>query len=315
MKSFQSNGNNIKVPKVNPPTTIKNIIYEDPEEEKVSISSYKKKESIKSKIYCRLEEKNDISGSMESNTNNNSNTPPKINENFNFENISDVNDDMINTQKITFKKSYEELKKANMQKINFFPKSSSPKKSFFKCCFKTQKLNNNLTKERDLLYTFSQLSYDKDNYLHKNIFNTIINSSNLNEKNEKEIDSILNLIQMLFLNEKLPNFFKEFLKIFKIQNCEWLFISTLNNISKICIELFDNENFIQLANQQKSIINITNQIFLGITYNIYLNLIGRNNEILTCEFLNGNIAQYKKEADKNLNKFIVKYYQVNKSFK
>jgi hypothetical protein len=143
----------------------------------------------------------------------------------------------------------------------------------------------------------------------------IINSSNLNEKNEKEIDNILNLIQILYLNEKLPKFFEEFLKIFQIQNCEWLFVSTLNNISKICVDLIDNENFIQLANQQDKLIDLFNQIFLGLTYYIYLNLKERNNEILTCEFLNGNISQYKKEAERNLNKIIIKNYQVNKIFK
>ena len=312
MNPLQFNGNNIKVPKVYPPTTIKNIIYEDPEEEKISISSSKRKETIKnSKIYYQFEDKNDITDTIESD--NNDFTPPKTNKNFNFDNIKNENEQAF--KKITFNQCYEELKKNNIQKINFFPNKSSSKKGLLNCCFKSPKLKNNLIKERDFLYTFSQLQYDKDNNLHKNIFNTIINYSNLNEKNKKEFDNILNLIQILYLNEKLPKFFEDFLKIFQTQNCEWLFISTLNNISKICIDLINNENFIQLANQQDKIIDLFNQIFLGLTYNIYLNLKERSNEILTCEFLNGNILQYKKEAERNLNKIIIKNYQVNKIFK
>ena len=312
MNPLHFNGNNIKVPKVYPPTTIKNIIYEDPEEEKISISSSKRKETIKnSKIYYQFEDKNDITDTIESD--NNDFTPPKTNKNFNFDNIKNENEQAF--KKITFNQCYEELKKNNIQKINFFPNKSSSKKGLLNCCFKSPKLKNNLIKERDFLFTFSQLQYDKDNILHKNIFYTIINSSNLNEKNEKEFDNILNLIQILYLNEKLPKFFEEFLKIFQTQNCEWLFISTLNNISKICIDLIDNENFIQMANQQDKIIDLFNQIFLGLTYNIYLNLKERSNEILTCEFLNGNISQYKKEAERNLNKIIIKNYQVNKIFK
>jgi len=312
MIPLQFNGNNIKVPKVNPPSTIKNIIYEDPEEEKNSISSCRKKESIKSKIYFQFEDKNDIFDTIETD---NIDTPPKTNKNFNFENNSPIKNENDQIYKnITFNQCYEELKKKNIQKINFFPKSS-PKKSLLKCCFKTPKLKNNLVRERDFLYTFSQLQYDKSDSLHKNIFYTIINSSNLNEKNEKEFDNILNLIQILYLNEKLPKFFEEFLKIFRVQNCEWLFVSTLNNISKICVDLIDNENFIQLANQQDKIVDLFNQIFLGLTYSIYLNLKERSNEILTCEFLNGNISQYKKEAESNLNKIIIKNYQVNKIFK
>ena len=312
MNPLHFNGNNIKVPKVHPPTTIKNIIYEDPEEEKISISSSKRKETIKnSKIYYQFEDKNDITDTIESD--NNDFTPPKTNKNFNFDNIKNENEQAF--KKITFNQCYEELKKNNIQKINFFPNKSSSKKGLLNCCFKSPKLKNNLIKERDFLYTFSQLQYDKDNNLHKNIFNTIINYSNLNEKNEKEFDNILNLIQILYLNEKLPKFFEEFLKIFQTQNCEWLFISTLNNISKICIDLINNENFIQLANQQDKIIDLFNQIFLGLTYNIYLDLKERSNEILTCEFLNGNILQYKKEAERNLNKIIIKNYQVKKIFK
>ena len=312
MNPLHFNGNNIKVPKVHPPTTIKNIIYEDPEEEKNSISSSKRKETIKnSNIYYQFEDKNDITDTIESD--NNDFTPPKTNKNFNFDNIKNENEQTF--KKITFNQCYEELKKNNIQKINFFPNKSSSKKGLLNCCFKSPKLKNNLIKERDFLYTFSQLQYDKDNNLHKNIFNTIINYSNLNEKNEKEFDNILNLIQILYLNEKLPKFFEEFLKIFQTQNCEWLFISTLNNISKICIDLTNNENFIQLANQQDKIIDLFNQIFLGLTYNIYLDLKERSNEILTCEFLNGNILQYKKEAERNLNKIIIKNYQVNKIFK
>ena len=312
MNPLHFNGNNIKVPKVYPPTTIKNIIYEDPEEEKISISSSKRKETIKnSKIYYQFEDKNDITDTIESD--NNDFTPPKTNKNFNFDNIKNENEQTF--KKITFNQCYEELKKNNIQKINFFPNKSSSKKGLLNCCFKSPKLKNNLIKERDFLFTFSQLQYDKDNILHKNIFYTIINSSNLNEKNEKEFDNILNLIQILYLNEKLPKFFEEFLKIFQTQNCEWLFISTLNNISKICIDLIENENFIQMANQQDKIIDLFNQIFLGLTYNIYLNLKERSNEILTCEFLNGNILQYKKEAERNLNKIIIKNYQVNKIFK
>ena len=312
MNPLHFNGNNIKVPKVHPPTTIKNIIYEDPEEEKNSISSSKRKETIKnSNIYYQFEDKNDITDTIESD--NNDFTPPKTNKNFNFDNIKNENEQTF--KKITFNQCYEELKKNNIQKINFFPNKSSSKKGLLNCCFKSPKLKNNLIKERDFLYTFSQLQYDKDNNLHKNIFNTIINYSNLNEKNEKEFDNILNLIQILYLNEKLPKFFEDFLKIFQTQNCEWLFISTLNNISKICIDLTNNENFIQLANQQDKIIDLFNQIFLGLTYNIYLDLKERSNEILTCEFLNGNILQYKKEAERNLNKIIIKNYQVNKIFK
>ena len=312
MNPLHFNGNNIKVPKVHPPTTIKNIIYEDPEEEKNSISSSKRKETIKnSNIYYQFEDKNDITDTIESD--NNDFTPPKTNKNFNFDNIKNENEQAF--KKITFNQCYEELKKNNIQKINFFPNKSSSKKGLLNCCFKSPKLKNNLIKERDFLYTFSQLQYDKDNNLHKNIFNTIINYSNLNEKNEKEFDNILNLIQILYLNEKLPKFFEEFLKIFQTQNCEWLFISTLNNISKICIDLIDNENFIQMANQQDKIIDLFNQIFLGLTYNIYLDLKERSNEILTCEFLNGNILQYKKEAERNLNKIIIKNYQVIKVFK
>lgn len=312
MNPLHFNGNNIKVPKVHPPTTIKNIIYEDPEEEKNSISSSKRKETIKnSNIYYQFEDKNDITDTIESD--NNDFTPPKTNKNFNFDNIKNENDQTF--KKITFNQCYEELKKNNIQKINFFPNKSSSKKGLLNCCFKSPKLKNNLIKERDFLYTFSLLQYDKDNNLHKNIFNTIINYSNLNEKNEKEFDNILNLIQILYLNEKLPKFFEDFLKIFQTQNCEWLFISTLNNISKICIDLINNENFIQLANQQDKIIDLFNQIFLGLTYNIYLDLKERSNEILTCEFLNGNILQYKKEAERNLNKIIIKNYQVNKIFK
>ena len=312
MNPLHFNGNNIKVPKVHPPTTIKNIIYEDPEEEKNSISSSKRKETIKnSNIYYQFEDKNDITDTIESD--NNDFTPPKTNKNFNFDNIKNENEQTF--KKITFNQCYEELKKNNIQKINFFPNKSSSKKGLLNCCFKSPKLKNNLIKERDFLYTFSQLQYDKDNNLHKNIFNTIINYSNLNEKNEKEFDNILNLIQILYLNEKLPKFFEDFLKIFQTQNCEWLFISTLNNISKICIDLINNENFIQLANQQDKIIDLFNQIFLGLTYNIYLDLKERSNEILTCEFLNGNILQYKKEAERNLNKIIIKNYQVNKIFK
>lgn len=313
MNPLHFNGNNIKVPKVYPPTTIKNIIYEDPEEEKISISSSKRKETIKnSKIYYQFEDKNDITDTIESD--NNDFTPPKTNKNFNFNNIKNENEQQT-FKKITFNQCYEELKKTNIHKLNYFPNKSSSKKSLLKCCFKSPKLKNNLIKERDFLFTFSQLQYDKDNNLHKNIFYTIINSSNLNEKNEKEFDNILNLIQILYLNEKLPKFFEEFLKIFQTQNCEWLFISTLNNISKICIDLIDNENFIQMANQQDKIIDLFNQIFLGLTYNIYLNLKERSNEILTCEFLNGNISQYKKEAERNLNKIIIKNYQVKKIFK
>ena len=313
MNPLHFNGNNIKVPKVYPPTTIKNIIYEDPEEEKISISSSKRKETIKnSKIYYQFEDKNDITDTIESD--NNDFTPPKTNKNFNFDNIKNENEQQT-FKKITFNQCYEELKKTNIHKLNYFPNKSSSKKSLLKCCFKSPKLKNNLIKERDFLFTFSQLQYDKDNNLHKNIFYTIINSSNLNEKNEKEFDNILNLIQILYLNEKLPKFFEEFLKIFQTQNCEWLFISTLNNISKICIDLIDNENFIQMANQQDKIIDLFNQIFLGLTYNIYLNLKERSNEILTCEFLNGNISQYKKEAERNLNKIIIKNYQVKKIFK
>ena len=313
MNPLHFNGNNIKVPKVHPPTTIKNIIYEDPEEEKNSISSSKRKETIKnSNIYYQFEDKNDITDTIESD--NNDFTPPKTNKNFNFDNIKNENEQQT-FKKITFNQCYEELKKNNIQKINFFPNKSSSKKGLLNCCFKSPKLKNNLIKERDFLFTFSQLQYDKDNNLHKNIFNTIINYSNLNEKNEKEFDNILNLIQILYLNEKLPKFFEEFLKIFQTQNCEWLFISTLNNISKICIDLTNNENFIQLANQQDKIIDLFNQIFLGLTYNIYLDLKERSNEILTCEFLNGNILQYKKEAERNLNKIIIKNYQVNKIFK
>ena len=312
MNPLHFNGNNIKVPKVHPPTTIKNIIYEDPEEEKNSISSSKRKETIKnSNIYYQFEDKNDITDTIESD--NNDFTPPKTNKNFNFDNIKNENEQTF--KKITFNQCYEELKKNNIQKINYFPNKSSSKKSLLKCCFKSPKLKNNLIKERDFLFTFSHLQYDKDNILHKNIFYTIINFSNLNEKNEKEFDNILNLIQILYLNEKLPKFFEEFLKIFQTQNCEWLFISTLNNISKICIDLIDNENFIQMANQQDKIIDLFNQIFLGLTYNIYLDLKERSNEILTCEFLNGNISQYKKEAERNLNKIIIKNYQVNKIFK
>ena len=313
MNPLHFNGNNIKVPKVYPPTTIKNIIYEDPEEEKISISSSKRKETIKnSKIYYQFEDKNDITDTIESD--NNDFTPPKTNKNFNFNNIKNENEQQT-FKKITFNQCYEELKKTNIHKLNYFPNKSSSKKSLLKCCFKSPKLKNNLIKERDFLFTFSQLQYDKDNNLHKNIFYTSINSSNLNEKNEKEFDNILNLIQILYLNEKLPKFFEEFLKIFQTQNCEWLFISTLNNISKICIDLIDNENFIQMANQQDKIIDLFNQIFLGLTYNIYLNLKERSNEILTCEFLNGNISQYKKEAERNLNKIIIKNYQVKKIFK
>ena len=313
MNPLHFNGNNIKVPKVYPPTTIKNIIYEDPEEEKISISSSKRKETIKnSKIYYQFEDKNDITDTIESD--NNDFTPPKTNKNFNFDNIKNENEQQT-FKKITFNQCYEELKKTNIHKLNYFPNKSSSKKSLLKCCFKSPKLKNNLIKERDFLFTFSQLQYDKDNILHKNIFYTIINSSNLNEKNEKEFDNILNLIQILYLNEKLPKFFEVFLKIFQTQNCEWLFISTLNNISKICIDLIDNENFIQMANQQDKIIDLFNQIFLGLTYNIYLNLKERSNEILTCEFLNGNISQYKKEAERNLNKIIIKNYQVKKIFK
>ena len=312
MNPLHFNGNNIKVPKVHPPTTIKNIIYEDPEEEKNSISSSKRKETIKnSNIYYQFEDKNDITDTIESD--NNDFTPPKTNKNFNFDNIKNENEQTL--KKITFNKCYKKIKKNNIQKINFFPNKSSSKKGLLNCCFKSPKLKNNLIKERDFLYTFSLLQYDKDNNLHKNIFNTIINYSNLNEKNEKEFDNILNLIQILYLNEKLPKFFKDFLKIFQTQNCEWLFISTLNNISKICIDLTNNENFIQLANQQDKIIDLFNQIFLGLTYNIYLDLKERSNEILTCEFLNGNILQYKKEAERNLNKIIIKNYQVNKIFK
>ena len=312
MNPLHFNGNNIKVPKVHPPTTIKNIIYEDPEEEKNSISSSKRKETIKnSNIYYQFEDKNDITDTIESD--NNDFSPPKTNKNFNFDNIKNENEQTF--KKITFNQCYEELKKNNIQKINFFPNKSSSKKGLLNCCFKSPKLKNNLIKERDFLYTFSHLQYDKDNNLHKNIFNTIINYSNLNEKNEKEFDNILNLIQILYLNEKLPKFFEEFLKIFQTQNCEWLFISTLNNISKICIDLINNENFIQLANQQDKIIDLFNQIFLGLTYNIYLDLKERSNEILTCEFLNGNILQYKKEAERNLNKIIIKNYQVIKVFK
>ena len=312
MNPLHFNGNNIKVPKVHPPTTIKNIIYEDPEEEKNSISSSKRKETIKnSNIYYQFEDKNDITDTIESD--NNDFSPPKTNKNFNFDNIKNENEQTF--KKITFNQCYEELKKNNIQKINFFPNKSSSKKGLLNCCFKSPKLKNNLIKERDFLYTFSHLQYDKDNNLHKNIFNTIINYSNLNEKNEKEFDNILNLIQILYLNEKLPKFFEEFLKIFQTQNCEWLFISTLNNISKICIDLTNNENFIQLANQQDKIIDLFNQIFLGLTYNIYLDLKERSNEILTCEFLNGNILQYKKEAERNLNKIIIKNYQVIKVFK
>ena len=312
MNPLHFNGNNIKVPKVHPPTTIKNIIYEDPEEEKNSISSSKRKETIKnSNIYYQFEDKNDITDTIESD--NNDFSPPKTNKNFNFDNIKNENEQTF--KKITFNQCYEELKKNNIQKINFFPNKSSSKKGLLNCCFKSPKLKNNLIKERDFLYTFSLLQYDKDNNLHKNIFNTIINYSNLNEKNEKEFDNILNLIQILYLNEKLPKFFEDFLKIFQTQNCEWLFISTLNNISKICIDLTNNENFIQLANQQDKIIDLFNQIFLGLTYNIYLDLKERSNEILTCEFLNGNILQYKKEAERNLNKIIIKNYQVNKIFK
>lgn len=312
MNPLHFNGNNIKVPKVYPPTTIKNIIYEDPEEEKISISSSKRKETIKnSKIYYQFEDKNDITDTIESDNND---SPPKTNKNFNFDNIKNENEQQT-FKKITFNQCYEELKKTNIHKLNYFPNKSSSKKSLLKCCFKSPKLKNNLIKERDFLFTFSQLQYDKDNNLHKNIFYTIINSSNLNEKNEKEFDNILNLIQILYLNEKLPKFFEEFLKIFQTQNCEWLFISTLNNISKICIDLIDNENFIQMANQQDKIIDLFNQIFLGLTYNIYLNLKERSNEILTCEFLNGNISQYKKEAERNLNKIIIKNYQVKKIFK
>ena len=91
MNPLHFNGNNIKVPKVYPPTTIKNIIYEDPEEEKISISSSKRKETIKnSKIYYQFEDKNDITDTIESD--NNDFTPPKTNKNFNFDNIKNENE-------------------------------------------------------------------------------------------------------------------------------------------------------------------------------------------------------------------------------
>ena len=199
-------------------------------------------------------------------------------------------------------------------------------KKFFVCdCSNKLKLNSNLTKERERIFCIAKIIYNDNKEIHYYILTTIYRfltgENNCNKKGKhwekigfQDKDPINDLrsvgmfgpLQILYLKDLYSNFLKNLFSYLLKYNCEWLFIGSLLNLTKITLDCLRNGTLIPICNRKESVIDVVNDFFCGLVYKFYLLLEIPEEQKLTAEFISIQIDNLKKLGNKTPNLILSK---------
>ncbi len=300
---------------------ISNVIYEESNEDSNSISKLNlKKNKIPNKHLSNEGDLQNIFSREETYflKKESSNNSSFENSEMNLSEIDEINIIVNYNQVIEY---FSNLKYSNKKKFLSYDNLEKENccSSFFICGKEKLKLNPNLKKEKENIICFSKILYNENNNIHYNILTTIYNfltESNFCPKKGNhwlKIGLNLNydlkmfcLIQILFLKDYYSNFLKNLFSYLLKYNCEWLFISSLLNLTKITLDCLRNGTLIPICNRRENVINVVNDFFCGLVYQFYLFLEIPEEQKLTAEFISIQIDNLKKLGNKTPNLILSK---------
>ena len=105
-------------------------------------------------------------------------------------------------------------------------------------------------------------------------------------------------LQILFLIENYSNFLLKFYKYLLKFKCEWLFVISLLNLTKITLDNLRNGNLIHVCNRRNQVLNVVNDFYCGLIYQFSTYLDLPKEEKLTAEFISNQIENLKKMGNK-----------------
>ena len=235
------------------------------------------------------------------------------------------NDEILNgNTTINYKQAYQYFCNVDLSLekkliiVEDFPEEKCCKK-FFVCSNKL-KLNSNLIKERERIFCIAKITYNDNKEIHYYILTTIYlfltGENNCNKKGNhwekigfQDKDPINDLrsvgmfgpLQILFLKDYYSEFLKKLFSYLLKYNCEWLFVSSLLNLTKITLDCLRNGTLIPICNRRENVINVVNDFFCGLVYQFFLYLEIPEEQKLTAEFISIQIDNLKKLGNKTPN--------------
>ena len=316
---------------------ISNVIYEEPSSQEISNSHLKEKknsfsssEHIKKSPFKERQKKNDI--------NFNTIFPIKNEEeetlflkqgilnNSSYENneisLSEIDGGFIegNTT-ITYNQAYKYFCNIDysMEKkiivVEDFKDENCCSKILI--CGNKLRLNSNLKKERELIFCIAKIIYNENKDIHYYILTTIysfLTGENICPKkgnhwekigfqdedpmNDLRSVGMFGPLQILFLIENYSNFLLKFYKYLLKFKCEWLFVISLLNLTKITLDNLRNGNLIHVCNRRNQVLNVVNDFYCGLIYQFSTYLDLPKEEKLTAEFISNQIENLKKMGNK-----------------
>lgn len=114
--------------------------------------------------------------------------------------------------------------------------------------------------------------------------------------------------QLLYCNNKYPRFSLDLYKFLLSHNCDWIFVQTMFDISKIVIYLLDKGVLDFYFNRNGKVSYILNELFVGMAY--YLNeevtKYGTHNS-LTAQFIANTIHTIKTQSYTQINYYLTNH--------
>ena len=237
---------------------------------------------------------------------------------------------------ITFKKAYNYFWKQNysieQKKINLHY-NNKKSKSFFSllcsCCKKHKKIPSEFFNDYIKILCISKLEYNENKPFHFNLLYTIYNfltSSTdckkignhwekigfQSENPSQDFRSVgmLNLFQTIAFIYYYPDIMKKFYDYINKQKCNWLFMSILINLTRISLNLLNEDKLINYIINKNSIVKGINDIFFGMVFYFFEKI--QKEKKLTAEYVSKIINLISISSKNNVNLFYFKLNQIDK---
>ena len=236
---------------------------------------------------------------------------------------------------ITFKKAYKYFWNQNysieQKKIKLHYNNQN--KSFFSllcsCCKKHKKIPSEFFNDYIKILCISKLEYNDNKPFHFNLLYTIYNfltSSTdckkignhwekigfQSENPSQDFRSVgmLNLFQTIAFIYYYPDIMKKFYDYINKQKCNWLFMSILINLTRISLNLLNEDKLINYIINKNSIVKGINDIFFGMVFYFFEKI--QKEKKLTAEYVSKIINLISISSKNNVNLFYFKLNQIDK---
>ena len=206
-------------------------------------------------------------------------------------------------------------------------------KSFFSllcsCCKKHKKIPSEFFNDYIKILCISKLDYNDNKPFHFNLLYTIYNfltSSTdckkignhwekigfQSENPSQDFRSVgmLNLFQTIAFIYYYPDIMKKFYDYINKQKCNWLFMSILINLTRISLNLLNEDKLINYIINKNSIVKGINDIFFGMVFYFFEKI--QKEKKLTAEYVSKIINLISISSKNNVNLFYFKLNQIDK---